>query len=69
MGLMSLVDEALRAPKCVISEMGAHAGEDLAAIFSRKICDCREIGRTFWVAKSAKARPAQIQALCNCVFV
>ena len=62
---MSLLDEALCAPKCVISVMGAHAGEDAAAIFSRKISDCTEIGRTFWVAKSAKARPAQVQAICN----
>jgi hypothetical protein len=62
---MSLVDEALRAPKCVISVMGAHAGEDAAAIFSRKVSDCTETGRTFWVAKSAKARPAQVQAMCN----
>jgi len=45
MGLMSLLDEALRAPKCVISVVGPHAGEDAAAIFSRKIIDCREIGR------------------------
>ncbi|MDP2181789.1 MAG: hypothetical protein Q8K99_04380 [Actinomycetota bacterium] len=58
MGLMSLPDEALLARKCVISVMGAHAGEDAAAIFSRKISDCGEVGRTFWVAKSAKARPA-----------
>jgi hypothetical protein len=62
---MSLLDEALRAPKCVISVMGAHAGEDAAAIFSRKISDCREIGRTFWVVKSAKARPAQVQTICH----
>jgi hypothetical protein len=62
---MPLFDEALRAPNCVISVTGAHAGEDAAAIFSRKISDCREIGRTFWVAKSAKARPAQVQALCD----
>jgi hypothetical protein len=62
---MSLLNEALRAPKCVISVMGAHAGEDATAIFSRKIRDCREVGRTFWVAKSAKARPAQVQAICN----
>ena len=61
---MSLLDEALLAPTCVISVMGAHAGEDAAAIFSRKIGDCREVGRTFWVAKSAKARPAQVQAIC-----
>jgi hypothetical protein len=65
MGLMSLLDEALRAPTCVISVMGAHAGEDAAAIFSRKISDCMETGRTFWVAKSARARPAQVQAICN----
>lgn len=62
---MSLVDKALLARTCVISVMGAHAGEDAAAIFSRKIGDCREVGRTFWVAKSAKARPAQVQAICS----
>jgi len=62
---MSLLDEALLARKCVISVMGAHAGEDAAAIFSRKIGDCREVGRTFWVARSAKARPAQVQAICS----
>jgi uncharacterized protein len=62
---LSLLDEALRAPNCVIGVMGAHAGEDAAAIFSRKISDCRAIGRTFWVAKSAKARPAQVQAICD----
>jgi hypothetical protein len=62
---MSLLDEALLARKCVISVMGAHAGEDATAIFSRKIGDCMEAGRTFWVAKSAKARPAQVQAICS----
>ena len=62
---MSLLDEALRAPNCAISVMGAHVGENAAAIPSRKISDCREIGRTFWVAKSAKARPAQVQAICD----
>ena len=48
---MPLLDEALRAPTCDISVVGTHADEDAAAIFSRKIRDCREIGRTFWVAK------------------
>jgi len=62
---MSLLDEALLARKCVISVMGAHAGADPAAIFSRKIGDCRKVGRTFWVARSAKARPARLQALCS----
>jgi hypothetical protein len=62
---MSLLDEALQAPECVISVMGAHAGEDAAVIFERKIADCRAVGRTFWVAKSAKARPQQVQAVCG----
>lgn len=62
---MSLIDEALDASKCVISVMGAHAGEDSDAIFGRKIDDCEKVGRTIWVAKSAKARPAQVQAICT----
>lgn len=62
---MSLLDEALGASECVISVMGAHAGEDADAIFERKIEDCRAVGRTFWVAKSAKARPMQVQAICG----
>jgi hypothetical protein len=45
--------------------MGAHAGEVADAIFGRKIEDCRIAGHTFWVIKSAKARPAQVQALCR----
>ena len=64
-GLMSLLDEALLARKCLIGVMCAHAGEDAAGIFSRKTGDCREVGRTLWVAKSAKARPAQVQAICS----
>ena len=62
---MSLLDDALSASECVVSVMGAHAGEDADAIFGRKIEDCRIVGRTFWVAKSAKARPAQVQAMCR----
>jgi hypothetical protein len=62
---MPLVDEALAASGCVISVMGAHAGEDADVIFRRKIDDCETIGRTFWVAKSAKARPPQVRAICN----
>lgn len=63
---MSLLEEALEAPRCVVSVMGAHAGEDVDVIFGRKMADCEAIGRTFWVAKSAKARPRQVQALCSC---
>ncbi len=62
---MSLLDEALGASECVISVMGAHGGEDADTIFGRKIEDCETVGRTFWVAKSAKARPAQVQAVCR----
>jgi hypothetical protein len=64
-GCMSLLDEALGASECVISVMGAHAGEDAATIFERKVEDCRTAGRTFWVAKSAKARPQQVRATCS----
>ena len=62
---MPLLQEALDAPWCVISVMGAHAGEGVDAIFDRKVADCQTAGRTFWVAKSAKARPGQVQALCS----
>lgn len=62
---MLLLDQALAASECVISVIGAHAGEDANAIFERKIDDCATVGLTFWVAKSAKARPAQVQAICN----
>ncbi|MHB1192273.1 MAG: hypothetical protein ACYC6F_04425 [Longimicrobiales bacterium] len=62
---MPLLDEALAASGCVISVMGAHAGEDADVIFGRKIDDCATVGRTFWVAKSPKARPALVQAICT----
>jgi len=62
---MLLLDEALAASECVISVIGAHAGEDVDTIFGRKIDDCVTVGRTFWVAKSAKARPAQVQVICS----
>lgn len=62
---MSILDDALRASECVLSVMGAHADEDADTIFGRKIEDCRIVGRTFWLAKSAKARPPQVQAMCR----
>jgi hypothetical protein len=61
---MPLLHAALDAPWCVISVIGAHAGEEIDAIFDRKVADCRTAGRTFWVVKSAKARPEQVQELC-----
>lgn len=62
---MALLSQALAAPECVFSVMGAHAGEDAGAIFDRKIEDCARVGCTFWVAKSAKARPEQVQEMCD----
>ena len=61
---MSLIDEALQAPGCVLSVMGSHAGEQAVAIFGRKIADCGAVGRTFWVARSPVAQPPQVQELC-----
>jgi len=61
---MALVDQALAASRCVISVMGEHAGEGVDSIFERKTADIDAVGRTFWVARSSKARPVQIQDLC-----
>lgn len=61
---MALVDQALAASGCVISVMGNHAGEGVDTIFERKVADVEAVGRTFWVARSAKARPGQVQQLC-----
>jgi len=62
---MPLLDEALAASECVISVMGAHAGEDADAIFGRKIDDCETVGRTSGseVAQgSASASPGDLQS-------
>ncbi len=61
---MALVDQALAASGCVISVMGDHAGEGVDAIFKRKMADIEAVRRTFWVARSARARPGQVQKLC-----
>jgi len=61
---VSLLEQALAASECVISVMGAHVGEDAEAVFRRKVADCDEAGCTFWVAKSSRARPEHVQALC-----
>jgi hypothetical protein len=44
--------------------MGSHAGEESNAIFLRKIDDIKNVGRTFWVIRSHKAKPDMIQAIC-----
>ncbi len=47
----------------ILSVMGPHAGEDSDAIFKRKMADIRNVGRTFWVIRSHKARPDMIQVI------
>lgn len=47
----------------VFSVMGPHAGEDSDAIFERKRDDIRNVGKTFWVIRSNKAKPDMIQEI------
>lgn len=62
---MTLLEEALNSPQCVISVMGAHAGEGVDAIFHRKAADIELSGKTFWLMRSPKARPPQVLELCK----
>jgi hypothetical protein len=62
---MTLLEEVLTCSQCIISVMGDHAGEAVDAIFHRKATDIERTGKTFWLMKSPKARPAQVQALCK----
>jgi hypothetical protein len=64
---MKPVEEALACPRCIISVMGAHAGEGVDSIFTRKIADIDRVGKTFWLARSPKAQPAQVQKMCQAV--
>ena len=49
----------------VISVMGPHAGEDAGTIFKRKIDDTRNVGKTFWLVRSYKAKPPTVQSICG----
>lgn len=59
------LEEAMACPRCIISVMGDHAGESVDVIFRRKTDDISRIGKTFWLMKSPKAQPAQVQELCG----
>ena len=61
---MKILQEALNNYYCIISVMGDHALEPVKVIFDRKAADIKNIGRTFWLAISHKARPEQVQELC-----
>ena len=62
---MKLIEEALESYRCIISVMGAHAGESVDVIFNRKIADIERTGKTFWLMRSPKARPIQVQDICK----
>lgn len=47
--------------------MGEHAGEGIDAIFHRKTADIERAGKTFWLMKSPKARPPQVQEVCKTI--
>jgi len=59
--------------------MGPHAGEGEIEIFKRIILDVENIGRTYWLYKSHKAKPDMVQMICKhahteglnvpCIFV
>jgi len=49
----------------VLSVMGPHAGEDVGAIFTRKIADIQKAGRTFWLVRSHKAKPDMVHTICS----
>jgi hypothetical protein len=64
---MKLLETAMKCPKCVVSVMGDHAGEDVAEIFNRKKADIDRLGLTFWLMRSPKARPPQVQELTKTI--
>jgi hypothetical protein len=57
--------EALSSHACLVSVIGEHAGEGMDKIFERKKDDIGRIGKTFWVIRSPKANPAQVQEMCK----
>jgi hypothetical protein len=65
MGPNKIIQYALSATHCIVSVMGAHAGEKADEIFNRKIDDIRKINRTFWLIKSPKAKPEMVQKMCS----
>jgi hypothetical protein len=62
---MTLLKAALEYHQCIVSVMGDHAGEGTDAIFDRKKTDIARIGVTFWLMRSPKARPLQVQGICK----
>lgn len=63
----------------IITIIGSHAGEDISTIFSRKQKEMQDMGLSYWLIKSFKAKTDMVQALCaqakkegqsvNCLFI
>jgi len=64
---MGLLEAALEGPNCVVSVMGDHAGEGPDEIFNRKKADINRLARTFWLMRSSKAWPSQVQEMCSTI--
>jgi hypothetical protein len=62
---LTLLEAAQECPWCVVSVMGDHAGESCDVIFDRKKSDIERLGVTYWLMRSPKARPAQVQGICR----
>lgn len=62
---MDPIQGAMDCLRCIISVMGDHAGEGVDAILKRKIADIGRVGKTFWLMRSPKAQPAQVQKMCR----
>jgi hypothetical protein len=60
-----LIEDALACSHCIVSVMGDHAGESADTIFNRKKADIEKIGETFWLIRSPKAKPEQVQGVCK----
>ncbi len=64
---MTVLETALKSPQCVLSVIGDHAGEGSDAIFDRKINDIVRTEKTFWLMRSPKAQPVQVQGICKAI--
>ncbi|MCD6226864.1 hypothetical protein J7J90_00005 [Candidatus Micrarchaeota archaeon] len=76
---MLKVNRILGNKYLIISVLGHHAGESESEIFRRKKEEIKEVGKSFWLIKSFKARTEHIQDICKiasdenqdvyCVFI
>lgn len=60
---MKNIEDILHNKYLIISIIGEHAGESIEDIFSRKQKDVDEIGKTYWLIQSHKAKTETVQEL------